>query len=96
MKNKQQSPDPLYAKIWLIAGLAEGIYWAKKNYYHGMPTITDEVFDAMEGELKKLLPTHPLLHCVGIPTIDHNIGREEIKNLVLKPTQEAELEDIFS
>lgn len=100
MKAKEQAgPDPLYAKVWLIAGLADGIYWAKKNYYHGMPTLTDEVYDAMERELKKLLPSHPLLVCVGAPTIEFNLGRQEILYLLCKPTEEAEkeeLEDIFS
>lgn len=48
-----------------IEELAELILLHKKNYYSGNKQIEDEEYDAMEAELKKLDPDHPVLSVVG-------------------------------
>lgn len=45
--------------------LAEKILFHKRKYYAGVPQISDEEYDMMELELKKINPEHPVLQKVG-------------------------------
>lgn len=48
-----------------IAHLAEQILTHKKAYYAGKPKISDAAYDALEDELRRLMPEHPALATVG-------------------------------
>lgn len=37
----------------------------KQRYYQGQPTVPDAVYDALEEELRRLAPNHPVLTAVG-------------------------------
>ncbi len=45
--------------------LAHAIMRHKRLYYAGKPEISDPAYDAMEEELRRLAPDHPVLHYVG-------------------------------
>ena len=45
--------------------LANELLYHRDLYYRGVPKISDEQFDALELELKKLNPSHPVLAMVG-------------------------------
>lgn len=53
------------AKTAEIAQLAHEILKHKKLYYQGAPEITDLAYDALEEDLRKLAPWHPVLEMVG-------------------------------
>lgn len=53
-----------------IADLAEQILKHKKKYYSGKPEVSDQVYDKLEDELRKLFPDHPVLNYVGSEVID--------------------------
>lgn len=40
---------------------------ARESYYHGVPTMSDAAFDAMENSLRKVDPTHDYFSEVGAP-----------------------------
>lgn len=69
-------------KVFLVKSLAETLFFAKKNYYSGNPTLHDETFDAMEAGMKILCPAHPVLGLVGDP------GFEILGNFTLVNTRE--------
>ncbi len=48
-----------------IERLAASILENKKAYYSGKPKISDEEYDAIEEELRRLAPGHPALKLVG-------------------------------
>lgn len=48
-----------------ISELAKKILKAKKQYYAGNPTISDQEYDLLEKNLKFLDPEHPILKMVG-------------------------------
>lgn len=53
-----------------IAQLAKKLQAAKEAYYNAEPIMTDAAFDALEDELRKLDPHHPVLAQVGAkPTV---------------------------
>jgi hypothetical protein len=41
------------------------IVLAKKNYYLGKASISDQDYDELEKELRKKDPNHPILYAVG-------------------------------
>jgi NAD-dependent DNA ligase len=48
-----------------VAVLVSQIVTAKKSYYAGTPHISDTAYDAIEDELRKIDPLHPILYAVG-------------------------------
>jgi DNA ligase (NAD+) len=58
MQSEQQFGDEVEAKASLLA-----IY--KQRYYQGQASVPDEVYDALEDELRRLAPNHPILRTVG-------------------------------
>ncbi len=48
-----------------IEKLASEILLHKKRYYTGHASVSDDVYDALEEELRKLSPNHPVLSFVG-------------------------------
>jgi hypothetical protein len=69
--------------VLLVKSLAETLFIAKKNYYNGFTSISDEQYDALEEALKKLCPSHPLIaHAVGDVGWDWLIGIEATSFLV--------------
>lgn len=48
-----------------VAKLAKKILHHKKLYYQGSPEVSDQVYDRLEDELRKLDPKHPVLQTVG-------------------------------
>ncbi len=48
-----------------IAELAERLSVYRARYYAGQPVVSDAAYDALEDELRRLDPTHPLLARVG-------------------------------
>ena len=50
-----------------VAALAASICLHKKAYYNSTPLISDAAFDALEDELRRLDPEHPVLLTVGTP-----------------------------
>jgi DNA ligase (NAD+) len=53
-----------------IEKLASQILYHKRLYYKGTSELTNEQFDALEEQLKKLSPHHPVLHFVGYELAD--------------------------
>jgi DNA ligase (NAD+) len=65
-------------------------------YYRGAPTVSDAAYDALEDELRRLAPAHPLLARVGAPPVDREWekARHEIPMGSLnKVTSETELDE---
>ncbi len=50
-----------------VQHLAEAVAQANRAYFDGVPTMTDEAYDALRAELRKADPAHPLLAVVGAP-----------------------------
>jgi DNA ligase (NAD+) len=49
-----------------VSEIVTKIVKAKKMYYSGeIPIMSDYDYDALENELKKLDPDHPILYAVG-------------------------------
>lgn len=70
-------------KVFLVKSLAETIFWAKKCYYNGMPTLNDEAYDKIEYELQKLCPNHPIIQkAVGDVDFDFLFGVEATRMFV--------------
>lgn len=62
MKTTRQTADDVSVRV---ADLAEAILRHKKLYYAGKPEISDQAFDKLEDELRRLAPEHPVLNVVG-------------------------------
>ena len=65
-----------------IEALASQILYHKALYYKGKSEITNEEFDALEDELKKLNPHHPVLQFVGY-SLAHQKNKVAHKPLML-------------
>lgn len=79
-----------------VAELAERLSEHRKRYYEGKPAISDEAYDALEDELRRLAPAHPVLAKVGSPVAADNWekARHEIPMGSLnKVTNADELEE---
>jgi DNA ligase (NAD+) len=50
-----------------VEELGEQLAEHRARYYEGRPAVSDAAYDALEDELRKLDPTHPLLAKVGAP-----------------------------
>jgi len=59
--------------------LAKRIEDARTAYYHGTPVMTDASYDALEDELRKLDPNHPLLSKTGAP-VPASSGWQKVKH----------------
>ncbi len=55
-----------------VGELAERLSAYRKKYYEGEPAISDEAYDALEDELRRLAPAHPVLAKVGSPVAADN------------------------
>lgn len=75
-------------KLLLVKSLAETLFWAKKCYYDGHQSVTDETYDKMEEGLKKLCPNHPILDCVGNPDFSYLFGMEATRSFCNPITDE--------
>ncbi|MEY4630385.1 MAG: hypothetical protein RIQ81_505 [Pseudomonadota bacterium] len=53
------------AAVARVAELAHQIMHHKRAYYAGKPEISDAAYDALEDELRKIAPEHPVLQVVG-------------------------------
>lgn len=71
------NPNP---RILLVKSMGETLFWAKKNYYNGFPTLADEAYDSLEDQMKLLCPTHPILECVGDPDFSFLFGMEATRS----------------
>ncbi|MEQ9322486.1 MAG: DNA ligase (NAD(+)) LigA, partial [Polyangiaceae bacterium] len=79
-----------------VGELAERLSAYRKKYYEGEPAISDEAYDALEDELRRLAPGHPVLAKVGSPVAADNWekARHEIPMGSLnKVTNADELEE---
>lgn len=79
-----------------VGELAERLSAYRKKYYEGEPAISDEAYDALEDELRRLAPAHPVLAKVGSPVAADNWekARHEIPMGSLnKVTNADELEE---
>lgn len=56
-----------------IAELARKITQARADYYNQQPTMSDDAFDALYDELKKLDPTNEAITAIGAPIANKNI-----------------------
>ena len=70
------------AHVFLVRALAETLLYAKKNYYNGYTTVSDEEYDILEQGLLKLCPTHPVLQAVGDSGFECLLGVVETRKLV--------------
>lgn len=50
-----------------IEGMVERLRKYKDAYYNGKPLVDDATYDALEAELRRVAPEHPLLEEVGSP-----------------------------
>lgn len=85
MINSEQAKEN--AHVFLVRALAETLLYAKKNYYNGFITVSDESYDKLEDELKKLCPKHPVLEAVGDSGFGCLIGVVETRKLVKEMTE---------
>lgn len=53
-----------------INQIANQILTHKNAYYAGKPQVSDEVYDALEADLKRLDPNHPVLSWVGTTDVN--------------------------
>ncbi|MGE3608831.1 MAG: NAD-dependent DNA ligase LigA [Bacteriovoracaceae bacterium] len=65
-----------------IQELEKLILHHKECYYKGTPEISDEKYDKIEDELRKLDPENPVLHTVGFKQIDTNAKVEHQKKML--------------
>lgn len=62
-----------------VEELARTLMLYKKQYYAGKPLVTDADYDALEAELRKVSPSHPVLAYVGAapspgaPRVNHDV-----------------------
>ncbi len=52
-----------------VRDLAERLARHRAEYYAGAPTISDAAYDALEDDLRRLSPAHPLLARIGAPVV---------------------------
>lgn len=50
-----------------VEQIAQKLAQAREAYYNGSPVMSDASYDALEDELKRLQPNHPLLRQIGAP-----------------------------
>lgn len=77
--------------LFYIEDLASKIEKYQKSYYTGEAEISDEEFDALWDELKKLEPSHPLLQKIGSDLSDSTSAGgvfEKAKHLIPMGSQE--------
>ena len=67
----------------LISQLEKSILHHKKLYYQGKPEISDDKYDSLEAQLKKLSPRSPILQAVGTATLSGKKIKHETKMLSL-------------
>lgn len=82
-----QHPVSENCHVMIVRAMAETMLWAKLNYYRGFPTITDEVYDALETQMQKLCPGHPILEAVGEASFDCLLGMVATRELIQKNSQ---------
>jgi len=73
-----------------VATLEKEIIKHKALYYQGRPEISDEAFDKLELELKKLDPNNPVLSIVGSTTSSSEKIKHDKKMLSLEKTYIAD------
>ena len=64
-----------------VSQLAELILKHKRLYYRGVPEISDQDYDVLEEQLKKLAPDHPVLMMVGAP-VDSTTSDQKVRHQV--------------
>jgi len=64
-----------------IKELSEEIKAARLAYYNLNPILTDQAYDALIDELKKLDPNHPEILAIGAPITQHTIW-EKVKHII--------------
>jgi DNA ligase (NAD+) len=82
-----------------ITTLANKILYHKRKYYDGEPEISDEAYDKLEDNLRKLDPNNPVLFIIGSPEggkVTHDIPMLSCQKAVdidevLKWSQEEEI-----
>lgn len=76
-----------------VEWLAKQILHHKRCYYSGESEIPDQVYDALEDELRELSPTHPVLNAVGSDFFKPELSRAKVEHhppmLSLAKTYEA-------
>jgi DNA ligase (NAD+) len=82
-------------RIEKIEKLASEILLHKKRYYTGQATVSDDVYDALEDELRSLEPSHPVLSFVGY-SLSESSGKVEHKPPMLSLQKTYEVEDVLS
>lgn len=72
-----------------IEELEKLIIYHKDLYYRGIPEISDQAYDKLESELKKLSPNNPVLDLVGSTVTNLEKVAHDRKMLSLDKTYEA-------
>jgi DNA ligase (NAD+) len=83
-------------KVAELQQLAERLVRYREAYYHGDSLISDDAYDALEDELRRIAPAHPLLARVGAPVVakEWDKARHEIPMGSLnKVTNETEFDE---
>lgn len=83
------------SKVFLVKALNEVVVFAKKNYYNGRVTISDEAYDVIESSLTNLCPNHPAIGAVGDVGFEFLLGYEATRDLLFPKVKltEDQLED---
>jgi DNA ligase (NAD+) len=77
-----------------IEKLASDILLHKRRYYAGNSTVPDAVYDALEDELRRLDPGHPVLSIVGSDLVAEG-GKVAHEPPMLSLEKSYEVDDIF-
>jgi len=74
--------------IMMIQELVNLLQRYRKDYYEGKSTISDEQFDKMEQELRRLDPNNPYFKQVGAPVLGPDKVKHSPRMLSLNNTRE--------
>lgn len=78
-----------------IERLASDILLHKKRYYTGLASISDDAYDELENELRRLDPEHPVLSLVGY-SLGDSLSKVEHKPPMLSLQKTYEVADVVS
>jgi DNA ligase (NAD+) len=82
-------------KLSRIRELESEITRHKALYYQGNAEISDEAYDKLEADLKKIDPTNPVLQLVGSP-VDNNTQKVAHQKKMLSLEKTYEVKDLVS
>jgi DNA ligase (NAD+) len=77
-----------------IEHIASELLYHKKLYYSGKSVISDAVYDALENDLRKLSPNHPVLSLVGYK-FEHTGKKISRKTAMLSLAKTYSIEELY-